>query len=124
MGCRMQQRVVVVVLLQAQAAEALPRLRQILLQPVRQAVERGDRPYLAAPARRVDRPVAEVVVPDLEILDLPIFPTPQAGSEELLLAWRCKADKARLLLAGRCSPETASVRPLDPRRLQRSRPHP
>ena len=86
MGCKVRQRAVAAVPLQAQEEEELRRLLQILLRPVRRAVERAAGPYLAAPVLRVDRPVAEVVVADLEILGLPIFPTPQDGSEELLLA--------------------------------------
>ena len=87
-GCRAQRRVVVVEPLQAQAAEELLRLLQILLQPVRQAVERAAGPYLVAPVLRVDRPVAEVAVADLEISDLQIFRTLRVGSGELSLAWR------------------------------------
>ena len=87
MGCRVQQREVAVVPLQA-PAEALRRLRQILLRPVRQAVERAAVPHLAAPVRREDRPVAEVAVADLETFGLPIFRTPRVGWVELLLAWR------------------------------------
>ncbi len=83
-GCRAQRRVVAVEPPQAQAAEELPRLLQTLLQPVRRAAVS----HLAAPVRRVDRPVAEVVVADLEILGLPIFRTLRVGSGELLLAWR------------------------------------
>ena len=88
MGCKVQQREVAVVPPQAQAAEELPRLLQILLQPVRQAVERAAVPHLAAPVRREDRPVAEVAVADLESFGLPIFPTLLVGWGELLLAWR------------------------------------
>ena len=94
-GCRAQQRAVAVVPLQARAEEELPRLLQILLRPVRRAVEQEAVPHLAAPVRRVDRPVAEVAVADLEIFGLPIFPTLRVGSGERLLAWRCEADKAR-----------------------------
>ena len=87
MGCKVQQRAVAVVPLQAQAEE-LPRLLQTLRRPVRQAVERAGVRYLVAPVRRVDRPVAEVAVADREIYVLPISRTPQVGSEELLPAWR------------------------------------
>ena len=87
----MQQRAVAAVPLQAQAEEGLPRLLQTLPRPVRRAGVL----HLAGPARRVDRPVAEVVVADLEILGLPIFRTLRVGSGELLLAWRCEVDKVR-----------------------------
>ena len=88
MGCKVQQRVAAVVPLQAQAAEELPRLLQILLRPVRRAVERAVLLHLAVPVRRVDHPTAEVAVADLEISGLPIFRTLRVGSGELLLAWR------------------------------------
>lgn len=95
MGCKVQQRAAAVVPLQAQAEEELPRLLQTLLQPVRQAVERAVVPYLAAPVRRVDRPVAEVAVADPGTSGLRTSHTPRDGSGELLLAWRCEVDKVR-----------------------------
>ena len=119
----MQQREVAVVPPQAQVAEELPRLLPIPRRPGRRAVERAVVLHLAAPVRRVDRPVAEVAVADLEILGLPIFPTPQAGLEELLLAWQCEVDKARWLPAGRCLPGTGNPRPLQPFRPHRRRPN-
>ncbi len=94
MGCRVPQREVAAVPLLARAEE-LPPLLQILLQPVRQAVERAVAPYLAAPVRRVDRPAAEVAVADPGTSGLRTSHTPRDGSGELLLAWRCEADKAR-----------------------------
>ena len=81
--------------LQAPVAEELRQLLQILLQPVRQAVERAVMPYLAAPVRHVDRPAAEVAVADPGTSGLRTSHTPRDGSGELLLAWRCEADKAR-----------------------------
>ena len=88
MGCKvLQQRAVAAVPLQAQEEE-LRRLLQILLQPVRRAVERAVVLHLAVPVRRVDHPAAEVAVADLEISGLPIFRTLRVGSGELLLAWR------------------------------------
>lgn len=87
MGCKVQQRAVAAVPLQAQEEE-LRRLLQILLRPVRRAVERAVVLHLAVPVRRVDRPAAEVAVADLEISGLPIFRTLRVGSGELLLAWR------------------------------------
>lgn len=88
MGCKvLQQRAVAAVPLQAQEEE-LRRLLQILLQPVRRAVERAVVLHLAVPVRRVDHPTAEVAVADLEISGLPIFRTLRVGSGELLLAWR------------------------------------
>jgi hypothetical protein len=91
----LQQRAVAVVPLQAQAEEELPRLLQIPLRPVRLAVEVAEVRHLVAPVRRVDRPVAEVAVADLETLGLPIFRTLRVGWGELSLVWRCEADKAR-----------------------------
>ena len=87
MGCKVRQRAVAAVTLQAQEEEELRRLLQILLRPVRRAVEQAVVPYLVA-VRRVGRPVAEVVVAGLEILGLPIFRTLRVGWGELLLAWR------------------------------------
>ena len=87
MGCRVPQRAVAAVPLLARAEE-LPPLLQILLQPVRRAVERAVVLHLAVPVRRVDHPTAEVAVADLEISGLPIFRTLRVGSGELLLAWR------------------------------------
>jgi hypothetical protein len=82
-----QQQAVAAVPLQAQEEE-LRRLLQILLRPVRRAVERAVVLHLAVPVRRVDHPAAEVAVADLEISGLPIFRTLRVGSGELLLAWR------------------------------------
>ena len=96
-ACRVQQAevavVVVVVPLQAPAAE-LPPLLQTLLRPVRRAVEREAAPHLAALVHRVDRPVAVVAAADLETTGLRTSHTPPAGLGELSLQWRCEVDRA------------------------------
>ena len=70
--------VVVPLPLQAPGVE-LPPLLQILLRPVRRAVEPGALPLLVDRVRRVDHPAAEEAAADRETSGLPIFRTPRVG---------------------------------------------
>ena len=80
MGCKVQQRAVAAVPLQAQGEEELRRLLQIPHRPVRQrrAVEEAVSP-LAALVRRVGHRVAEEEVAGLGTTGLPIFRTLRVG---------------------------------------------
>jgi hypothetical protein len=84
--CRVQQREVAVVQLQAPGAELPPPL-QTLLRPVlrRPAVEREAVPPRTVLVRRGDRPVAEVAAVGRETSGLRTSHTLPAGSGELLL---------------------------------------